>query len=275
MNDTSKVIQGKATICIPSYKTLDLTRLALRSIRKLTNYPYEVIVVDNDSRDESLDYLRRVSWIKLIERSSDNGALKGSIAEGSALDIGLKACNSEFYVAMHSDTIVHRENWLTNLIKYFDNCRDIACVGTDRINLRPNCLRMLKKVTDFRACKRALFPSTDKHGRFRHHNQTICCLYRTDALKREKLSFMPDTEKRLTAGKPLYFSLKQSKYETIELEPEIMRKYVIHLDHATQTINTNEFHVTKHTIRKTKAHVKKVLSTSAIQSVIADASLDS
>ena len=90
MDNTSELIQGKATICIPNYKTLDFTRLALRSIRKFTNYPYEVIVVDNDSRDKSLDYLRKVSWIKLIERSSEDGTLKGSIAEGSALDIGLQ-----------------------------------------------------------------------------------------------------------------------------------------------------------------------------------------
>lgn len=275
MDNTSELIQGKATICIPNYKTLDFTRLALRSIRKFTNYPYEVIVVDNDSRDKSLDYLRKVSWIKLIERSSEDGTLKGSIAEGSALDIGLKACNSEFYVAMHSDTIVHRENWLTDLTKYFDNCREIVCVGTDKINLRPKMTMLLKKLTDFGACKRALFPSTDKHGRFRYHNRTICCLYRTDVLKKEKLSFMPDAEKRLTAGKPLYFSLKQGKYKTVELEPEIMKKYVIHIDHATQAINPNEFHVRRRTVRKSKAHIMEVLSRSAIQSVIADASLDS
>ena len=49
-----QIIKGKATICIVNYKTLELTRLCLRSIRKFTNYPYEVIVVDNDSGDESL-----------------------------------------------------------------------------------------------------------------------------------------------------------------------------------------------------------------------------
>lgn len=51
--------KGKAAICIVNYKTLDFTRLCLRSIRKFTTYPYEVIVVDNDSRDESLKYIRR------------------------------------------------------------------------------------------------------------------------------------------------------------------------------------------------------------------------
>ncbi len=55
------LIKGKATICIANYKTLDFIRLCLRSIRKFTSYPYEVVVVDNNSQDESLDYLKSLS----------------------------------------------------------------------------------------------------------------------------------------------------------------------------------------------------------------------
>ena len=51
----SSLIKSKATICIVNYKTPDFTRLCLRSIRGFTKYPYEVIVVDNDSQDDSLD----------------------------------------------------------------------------------------------------------------------------------------------------------------------------------------------------------------------------
>ena len=59
---------GKAAICIVNYKTLDFTRLCLRSIRKFTRYPHEVTVVDNDSQDESLEYLKSLEWIRLLER---------------------------------------------------------------------------------------------------------------------------------------------------------------------------------------------------------------
>jgi hypothetical protein len=41
----------------------------LRSIRRFTrDVPYEVIVVDNGSKDDSLEYLRSLKWIRLIER---------------------------------------------------------------------------------------------------------------------------------------------------------------------------------------------------------------
>src|SRR5210317_2109543 len=108
----SNLIKGKATICIVNYKTLDFTRLCLRSIRKFTKYPYEVIVVDNDSQDESLEYLKSLDWIRLIERRAGANEPGGGYAHAAGLDLGLENCNTEFFVSMHSDTFVRKDNWL-------------------------------------------------------------------------------------------------------------------------------------------------------------------
>ncbi|MHC4619285.1 MAG: glycosyltransferase family 2 protein [Planctomycetota bacterium] len=54
----SGLVRGKATISMVSYKTRDFTRLCLRSVRKFTTYPCKVIVVDNDSQDESVECLK-------------------------------------------------------------------------------------------------------------------------------------------------------------------------------------------------------------------------
>ena len=86
----SNLIKDKATICIVNYKTLDLTRLCLRSIRKFTNYPCKVMVVDNNSHDESLEYLKSLNWIHLIERKPKIGEPGGGYAHGSGLDLGLE-----------------------------------------------------------------------------------------------------------------------------------------------------------------------------------------
>lgn len=59
---------GAVTICVVHYRTPELIRLCLRSIRKYTPKPYEMVVVGNDSQDESLEYLRSLGWIRLIER---------------------------------------------------------------------------------------------------------------------------------------------------------------------------------------------------------------
>src|SRR4030042_3034176 len=116
----SELIKDKVTICIVNYKTPDFIRLCLRSIRKFTKYPYEVLVIDNDSHDESLDYLKSLGWIRLIERRAKEGESVGGYAHGAGLDLGLENCNTEFFVSMHSDTFVRKENWLSGLVGYFN-----------------------------------------------------------------------------------------------------------------------------------------------------------
>ena len=88
MEQEKDLIRNKVTICIINYKTEELIKLCLRSIRHFTEYPYEVIVVDNDSKDSSVDYLRSLDWITLIERHDLD--MKGGQAHSTALDIGLE-----------------------------------------------------------------------------------------------------------------------------------------------------------------------------------------
>lgn len=269
----SDLIKAKATICIVNYKTLDLTRLCLRSIRKFTRYPYEVLVIDNNSKDESLDYLRSLDWIRLIERNTENDQ-SGGHSHALALELGLENCNTEFFISMHSDTFVQKENWLTELIDYFDNDEKIACLGSDKIELTPKWRQLLKKATDFKTFKRKLIETPDPTGKYRYYNRTICCIYRTDLLRKENLSFLADRDKGLTAGKKMYFDLVDRGYKTIELPPEIMAGYIVHLAHATQVININEFALRGKTIRKINGLLRKIMSSQITQSLLADESLD-
>jgi hypothetical protein len=274
MDLESEPIKARATICIPSYKTLDFTKICLRSIRKFTNYPYDVIVVDNDSRDESLNYLKSLPWIRLIDRKFEDCELTGSEAVGSAYDMALKECNTEFFVALHTDTFVRTQNWLTELIKYFGNTEEIACVGSGKIELKPQWQITLKKVTDFGMLKRKIMRDPALKGKFRYHNRTICSVYRTAVLKQNNLSFMPNKAKGLTAGRGLYFDLVDNGHKTVELPSKIMKKYAIHLDHATQAINPNEFTLRKKTVRKCNRIIEKIMSSQITKDILADDSLD-
>jgi len=266
----SELIRGKATICVVNYKTLDLTRLCLRSIRKFTKYPYEVIVVDNDSQDDSLEYLKCLSWIRLIERK-DRNYPSGGHAHAAGLDLGLANCHTEFFVSMHSDTFVQKENWLSKLISYFGNDENIACVGSGKIELTPTWRRLLKNVTDYRTFKRKLLGRPDPTGKFRYYNRTICCIYRTDILRRENLSFLMERD---TGGKKLYFEVVDRGYKTVELAPSTMSRYIIHLAHATQAANPQEFTLRKRTIKKYNRITDKVMSRALVQNILMDESLD-
>ena len=268
------LVKGKATICVVNYKTLDFTRLCLRSIRRFTKYPYEVIVVDNDSQDESLEYLKSLDWIRLIERRAKAGEPGGGYAHAAGLDLGLENCNTEFFASVHSDAFVRKANWLTDLISYFDSDENMTCVGSGKIELVPKWRILLKNATDLRTFKRKILREPDPVGKFRYYNRTICCLYRTDVLRTEQLSFLMGRDKGLTGGKKLYFELVDRGYRTVELPSSIMGQYVIHLAHATQVVNPQEFALRKRTIRKCHQLVDEVMSSAMVQSILADSSLD-
>ncbi len=270
----SELIKGKATICIVNYKTLNFTRLCLRSIRKFTKYPYEVIVVDNDSQDESLEYLKSLKWIRLIERRAGADEPGGGYAHAAGLDLGLENCNTEFFVSMHSDTFVRKDNWLRDLVSYFGSDEDIVCVGSGKIELIPKWRILLKKATDLRTFKRKILREPDPVGKFRYYNRTICSLYRTDILRREQLSFLMDRDKGLTGGKKLYFELVDRGYKTVELPPSLMGQFIYHLAHATQVVNPQEFTLRKKTVSKCNRYIKKVMSSEIIKSILEDYSLD-
>ena len=269
-----QLASNKATICVVNYKTLDFTRLCLRSIRKFTSYPYEVIVVDNDSNDESVEYLRSLKWIRLIEYPHQPDSKGGSFDHGAALDLGLANCNTEFYIVMHSDTFVKIHGWLTELISCFDDDEKIACVGSGKIEPTPPWLSLLMKLTDVNALRRELFGTPAQRARMRYHNRTICCLYRTKVLRREQLSFSMGLDEKLTAGQKLYFELVDRGYKTVELPPSVMSRYVIHLAHATQAVNPQEFTLKTRAVRKYHRMTDKVLSSEIIRGILADASLD-
>ena len=265
--------KSKATICIVNYKTLDLIKLCLRSIRKYTKYPYEVLVIDNNSQDDSLAYLKTLNWIRLIERDTSNDE-SGGHSHSLALDTGLENCNTEFFISMHSDTFVQKESWLTELIDYFNNDENIACVGSGKVELAPKWRILLKKATDLRTFRRKLFRTPDHIGKYRYYNRTICCIYRTQILRKENLTFVMDREKGLTAGKKLYFELVDRGYKTVELPDSVMANYIVHPAHATQVKNINEFKLRGKTVRKGNGLIKKVLSAEIVQNILADDGLD-
>jgi glycosyltransferase involved in cell wall biosynthesis len=268
------VQQAKTTLCVVNYKTLDLTRLCLRSIRKFTRPPYEVIVVDNNSQDASTDYLRSLTWIRLIERTDKTNDSSGGYAHAAALDMALAQTQTEFFGSLHSDTFVRRENWLGELLAFFAEDPKIACVGGGKVELSSGWQDCFKKLTDFKTLKRKLLQTPDPLGMHRYYNRTVCSIYRTDVLKKENLSFLMDREKGLTVGKKLYFELVDRGYKTVELSDRIMRQYLYHLAHATQVVNAGQYQLRPRTIKKISRLIDQIMQSEQVRQILADDSLD-
>ncbi len=269
--DKTHPLPDKATICVVNYQTLEYTRLCLRSIRKFTQYPIDIIVVDNDSKDESVEYLRSLSWITLLERTGCNDK-SGGDAHAGAIDLALQHCNTEFFVCLHSDTFVHRQGWLTNLISNFND--ETACVGSGKIEMRPQWIQYLKKLTDVRKHMKRLTKHPSMRVKYRYYNRTICCIYRTEILRKQNLTFSMQRDIGLTPGKKLYFELVDRGFQTVELPPAVMRRRVWHISHATKPVVTHDSKRRRRTDRKKQRRLKSIMSKKVMQQILQDKSLD-
>lgn len=121
------------SIIIVNYNTFDYLQNCLESVLK-TKYPnYEVILVDNNSIDGSLEVARRYKNIVLIENGTNVG-----FAEGC--NLGIAESKGEYITLLNPDTIVE-ENWLEPVVEIMEKDESIGIVQSKLLLLgRENTL---------------------------------------------------------------------------------------------------------------------------------------
>ena len=219
----------KNTIIIPNYKTPILTRLCLRSLRKFTDLTQaKIIVVDNDSADASLEYLKQLKWITLIERQT--AGENGPEMHARALDAALETVDTPFFTVMHTDTIVRSEKWLDFLLGKFDGAPKLAGVGSWKLERVSRAKMIGQKIEGF---VRELFTRRRRAPEERYL-RSHCAVYRTELVKK----FTHGFDDRETAGKSLHRMLVAAGFEMLFLESAELGQYVDHLNHATMILNS-------------------------------------
>ena len=105
------------SVVILNYNGKKFVEKCLESVSK-TNYPtFEVIFVDNASRDDSVKLVqktfRRYPWLLIIQNSKNEG-----FAEGN--NIGVKYAQGKYLVFLNIDTEVDH-NWLSELVRVMES----------------------------------------------------------------------------------------------------------------------------------------------------------
>ena len=141
------------SICIPHWQVKELVTVCLRAIRKFTpSIPIEVIVVDNGSKDDSLDYLRSVDWIRLIERGEQTPD-HWVMAFKTALDLGFERSRGQYFVIMHTDTILKHPGWLERMLEPLEKDEMCAVSGAWKLEKPRPVYEFIKKITDTKMLK--------------------------------------------------------------------------------------------------------------------------
>ncbi len=264
----------KVTILVPNYKTPEITKICLRLLRKHTNPEVaEVIVIDNDSKDASLDYLRQLKWITLIERSTVPGET-GVQAHSRALDLALEQVSTPYVLSIHTDTFVKRDDWLKVLFDQFDKA-SVAGVGSWKLESK-NVVRRagIKFEQSWKFLLNKLFgyqgynPKRLDTGSY--YLRSHCAIYRVDVIRKLNTGFADGDD---TAGKVMHYKMRDAGYEMKFLSSSFLGKYVDHLNHATSILNP-ELRRNGKTSQKEQKNIKKRLRGIDAKAILDDDSLD-
>jgi hypothetical protein len=257
----------QVTILIPNYKTLELTKLCLNLVQKYTDQnKAKIIVIDNDSQDASLDYLRSLSWIQLIERKAIPQE-EPAMSHSRALDLALKEVTTPYVLSIHTDTLIKHHGWLDFLLVHMQARPSIAGVGSWKLEQKSLWRRTLKRLE--RGIQLAYCQWTGKPhliegvGKNYYYLRSHCAMYRMDLIKQLNLSFAGGD---MVAGKDMHKRLVDAGYEMVFLPSDILIKYLDHINHATMALNPELSSRAKSVVKGLRRIQKSVRANSLEQS---------
>ncbi len=117
------------SIVILNYNTVNLLRLCLRNLLNLPlDFPYEIIVVDNASKDGSLKMMReKFPQIKVITSSKNIGHARGN-------NLGLKVAQGKYILILNTDIIFTRASDFQKIFQFLDSHPEVALLGPKLLN---------------------------------------------------------------------------------------------------------------------------------------------
>ncbi len=109
------------SIMIISYNGIDHIRTCLESIKRNTPEDHEIVVVDNARNDGSLDFVRSVPGVVVIENPTNIGY---SPARAQAMSV----VRGRYIVSLDDDTVVSR-GWVTRFIEHSEAHPELGIIG--------------------------------------------------------------------------------------------------------------------------------------------------
>lgn len=227
------------SVCIPHWQVRDMMSICLRSVRRHSSkYALEVIVVDNGSRDDSLEWLRSLSWIRLIERPEETVS-NWPMNVFTAWDVAAREARGEFFLTMHTDVFVKRDDWLDPLLREMAVSPRVAASGAWKLTLEHPLYAWQKRVVGsaLAGVKRLIGRRARSSWREGHYPRDYCALYRRELIVQHGLTFCPRADE-LTGGYTIARQLWDLGYETPTIPLWEMARNIVHVTHGTAAVSS-------------------------------------
>jgi glycosyltransferase involved in cell wall biosynthesis len=262
--------QPLVTICIPHWQSRSLITPCLRSIRKHSRqYDVEIIVVDNGSRDESLDYLRGLQWIRLIERPEESPSNWPHNIR-TAWDLGVREANGRYFVTMHSDVFVKRDVWLRPFLQRIENQPKVAGVGAWKMDLQHPLYVWQKELVSSILDKIRGKRTSTAYGLF---PRDYCAMYRRDIIVGHSLQFSLEPAE-FGGGYEISRQLWGLGYTTSMIPVRELARHLVHIAHGTAGIGAGKSLSRKRNQRKAEKRVERLFAENWVRELMVDASVD-
>jgi GT2 family glycosyltransferase len=113
----------KASVIILTWNSQQVVDACLSSLAGgLSSYPFEVIVVDNGSHDQTLTILReRYPWVRVLCNEVNRGV-------APARNQGIQLASGEYLILLDDDTVV-QPGALDRLIAYMESAHEVGLCG--------------------------------------------------------------------------------------------------------------------------------------------------
>jgi MoaA/NifB/PqqE/SkfB family radical SAM enzyme/GT2 family glycosyltransferase len=132
-----------ASICIVTRNRLSTLKKCLNAIWALTEYPYEILIADNNSTDGTIKYLRslkkrgKVHYLKLNKYNE---------GYSSAVNNLIYKSKKKIIITLDDDFIIKTKRWVYKLKKVVENVPNVGILGV-------NCENMHFKIEKINGCK--------------------------------------------------------------------------------------------------------------------------
>ncbi|WP_003540180.1 glycosyltransferase [Desulfotomaculum nigrificans] len=113
------------SIIIPCFNRLQLTKLCINSILAHTFVPFELILINNGSTDETKDYFNELIAMVPRVRVIHN---RKNLGFGRACNQGMEIAAGDYMLILNNDVVV-TDGWLSRMLAVGDAYKQIGIVG--------------------------------------------------------------------------------------------------------------------------------------------------
>lgn len=120
------MIDAEVAVIILTWNGLDYTQSCLNTLKAYTSINDDrlhIIVVDNGSTDGTIEYVRNLKWVTLIENGRNLGFVRGN-------NIGIRAAPPQSDILLlNNDVEITQDKWLEGIQQVAYSSEDIGIVG--------------------------------------------------------------------------------------------------------------------------------------------------